>query len=118
MIVAPPASFIWGKAALDNKDGALRFATSVRSQPSMSSSSTVQDMSVPAAFTNTSMRSKASTVRSTACSERTWKPEKPSAGDQPSSGDVDDNRLPKWRSAASPCFRPGPSLIPFILCLC
>jgi hypothetical protein len=38
--VPPPASRIYGKAALDSKKGALRFTASVRSQPSASNSST------------------------------------------------------------------------------
>jgi hypothetical protein len=62
----PPASRMCGKAALDSKNGALRFTESVRSQPSTSSSSTVPGASVPAAFTNTSRRPNASTVRPTA----------------------------------------------------
>src|SRR5215216_2615853 len=54
-----------GKAALDSKNGALRFTESVRSQPSTSSSSTVPGASVPAALTSASMRPNSSTVRST-----------------------------------------------------
>src|SRR5215203_6234435 len=65
-IVPPPDSRIDGKAALDSKNGALRFTESVRSQPSTSNSSTVPGVSVPAALTSTSMRPKASTARSTA----------------------------------------------------
>src|SRR5215207_73571 len=69
-MVPPPASRMWGKTALLRRKGARRFTSSVRSQPSSSSFSTGPGASVPAAFTSTSTRPKASSVLSTA--PRIW----------------------------------------------